>query len=310
MITLMEAMKIDEGMTVRSAVIEMFARASELLSIMPFQDIPGGAYSYTQEATLPGVAFRGVNQSYTESTGILNPQVEVLRIAGGNLDVDRAILRMHGQNVRAVHERMKVKALALYLTKKVIKGDSLSDVREFDGLQNRITGSQLIEAKASPTDGGDALSLSKMDELSDAVDDPTHFLTSKAIRRLLTAAARTTSVSGFITWEKDQLGRKIAFYNDLPLVIVDIDETGSRVLAFDEVAGTGSTATAQSLYCVSFGDGMLFGIQNGVMEVNDLGRVSGTAVLRTEVEWLIGMVAAHGRCAARLRGVKDAAVVA
>lgn len=310
MITLKEAQKINQGDVVRAGIIEVFRRQSPLLDAIPFLDVPGGAYPYLQEGTLPGVGFRGVNQTYSESTGILNPQVEVLRICGGNLDVDRVILKLLGEGVRATHEVLKVKSLILFITKKMVKGDSLTDVREFDGLQNRITGSQLMEAKASPTDGGDALSLIRLDELYDKVDDVTHFITSKAIRRLLTAAARTTTVSGFITWEKNEFGRRIASYNDTPLLEVDIDETGARVLDFNEVAGTGSTATAQSMYAVSFGDGMTFGLQNGVMEVEDLGRVSGTPVLRTEVEWLLSLATAHPRCAARMRGIKDAAVIA
>lgn len=308
MITLVEAMKHNEGDVVRAGVIEMFARASDVLRVMPFRDIPGGSYHYTQEGSMPGVGFRGVNQTYTESTGIVNPQVEVLRIAGGNLDCDRAIIKMHGPGARSWQEFAKVKALALFLQKKLIKGDSLVDVREFDGLQNRITGSQLIEA--GTTDGGDALSLLKLDELCDAVDDPTHLIMSKAIRRLLSAAARTTTVGGFIVWEKNEFGKKIAFYNELPILLTDIDETGSRVLDFNEVGGTGATATATSIYCVAFGEGMLMGLQNGVMEVEDLGRVSGTPILRTEVEWLVGLAALHARCAGRLRGVKNVAVVA
>lgn len=310
MITLAEAQKINSGDVVRAGIIEVFRRESPLLDAMPFLDVPGGAYFYTQEGTLPGVGFRGVNQNYSESTGILNPQVEVLRICGGNLDVDRAILKMQGQGVRSTHEVMKVKSLILTITKKMVKGDSLTDVREFDGLQNRITGSQLMNSAATPTDGGDALSLIRLDELYDLVDNPTHFVTSKAIRRLLTAAARTTTVSGFMSWEKNEFGRRIAAYNDTPLLEVDIDENGARVLDFNEVGGTGSTATAQSMYCVSFGDGMLFGLQNSVMEVSDLGRVSGTPTLRTEVEWLLSLAACHPRCAARMRGIKNVAVVA
>lgn len=308
MITLVEAMKHNEGDVVRAGVIEMFARASSVLRVMPFEDIPGGSYHYTQEATLPGVGFRGVNQTYSESTGIVNPQVEVLRIGGGNIDVDRAILKMHGNGVRSWQEEAKVKALALYIQKKILKGDSLSDVREFDGLQNRITGSQLLEA--GTTDGGDALSLLKLDELVDAVQGRTHLVMSMGMRRLLTAAARTTTVGGFIVWEKTEFGQPIAVYAGLPILETDEDELGQRLLDFNEVGGTGSTATATSIYCVGFGAGKLMGIQNGVMEVEDLGRVSGTPILRTEVEWLLGMVALHGRCAARLRGIKNVAVVA
>lgn len=308
MLTLVEAAKLNPADVVRNAVIEMFARSSEVLAAIPFFDVPGGAYHYNQEGTLPGVGFRNVNGTFAESSGIINPQVEVLRIAGGNLDVDRAILKMHGNGVRAVHEAMKIKALSLFIAKKILKGDSLTSVSEFDGLQNRITGSQLVAAGS--TNGGDPLKLTKLDELCDAVDDPTHLIMSKALRRLLSAAARTTTVSGFMTWEKNEFGRKIAFYNDLPILIADIDELGARVLDFNEVGPGGANATAQSIYCVSFGEGMLAGIQNGVMEVEDLGRVSGTPILRTAIEWLIGLVALHGRCAARLWGISNAAVVA
>jgi hypothetical protein len=70
----------------------MFARASDLLMALPFKDIQGNAYQYNREGALPGVAFRGVNESYTASTGIINQLVEALRIAGGDLDVDTFII--------------------------------------------------------------------------------------------------------------------------------------------------------------------------------------------------------------------------
>lgn len=306
--TLLEASKLNSGEVVRNGVIEMFARNSDILAALPFMDVQGGSYAYNQEGQLPGVAFRGVNEAYSESVGVLNPQVEVLRIAGGDLDVDKAILAMHGEQVRTTHEAAKVKALALYLTKKIIKGDSTSDVREFDGLQNRITGSQLIAAGS--TNGGDPLSLAKLDEAIDAVDNPTHLIMSKAMRRRLSAAARTSSVGGYITYTTDAFGRKITNYNDLPILIADYDDDGARILDFNEVGPGGATATATSLYVVSFGDNMLTGLQNGIMQVNDLGELDSKPVKRTRVEWYVGLAALHGRCAARLWGISNAAVTA
>ena len=306
--TLLEASKINDGEVVRNAVIEMFARNSDVLAALPFMDIQGGSYAYTQEGSLPGVAFRGVNEAYDESVGVLNPQVEVLRIAGGDLDVDMAILDMNGEQVRTTHEAAKVKALSLYLTKKIIKGDSSTDVREFDGLQNRITGSQLIAAGS--TNGGDPLSLAKLDEAIDAVDSPTHLIMSKAMKRRITAAARDTSVGGYISYTVDAFGRKVTNYNDLPILIADYDDTGARILAFDEVGPGGSTATATSIYVVSFGENMLTGLQNGIMKVRDLGELDSKPVKRTRVEWYVSLAALHGRCAARLWGISNAAVVA
>lgn len=303
--TLLEASKLNKGDVVRSAVIEMFAASSDILGVLPFMDIPGGSYHYNQEGSLPGVAFRGVNEAYAESVGIINPQVEVLRIGGGDLDVDKALLKMHGQGVRSTHEAMKIKAMALYWTKKFIKGDSVADPREFDGLQARCTGSQLIAAGA--TANGTPLSLAKLDELIDAVDNPTHLIMNKALVRRLSAAARTTAVGGDIEWVLNDFGKRVTVYNGLPILVADYDDLGARFMDFDEAATSG-TSTASSIYAISVGEGMLTGIQNGTMDVKDLGEINDKPVYRTRVEWLNGFVALHGRCAARLWSIADAAV--
>ena len=96
----------------------------------------------------------------------------------------------------------------------------------------------------------------------------------------------------------------------VPCWVVDMDDDGARILDFNETGSGGSTATATSLYVVSLGESMLTGLQNGIMEVDDLGEIDAKPVLRTRVEWLVGMAALHGRCAARLRGISNAAVVA
>jgi len=304
--TLLEASKLSSGDVVRSGVIEMFAANSDILRAMPFLDVPGGSYNYNQEGTLPGVAFRGVNEAYTESVGVVNPQVEVLRIGGGDLDVDKALLKMHGDVVRTTHEAAKVKAMALYLTKKIIKGDSVSEPREFDGLQNRLTGSQLISN--SGASAGIGLSLAKLDEAIDAVDSPTHLIMSKAMRRRLSAAARNTSVGGYIDYAQDEFGNRVTLYDGLPILIADYDDVGARILDFSELEGDGSSTDGTSVYCVSFAENMLTGLQNGMMEVSDLGEIDDKPVVRTRVEWLVGLAALHGRCASRLYSVIDAAV--
>jgi hypothetical protein len=273
---------------------------------LPFETIQGSAMRYNREETLPGIGFRGVNEAYTESTGVINPVVEPLVIAGGDLDVDTFILRTMGEDVRATHEAMKVKALAHRWTKAFIKGDSVSEPREFDGLQVRLTGSQLISA--GNTAGGSALSLAKLDELIDSVDDPTHLLMNRTMRRRLSAAARNTTVGGFITYEKDEFGRTVAMYNDLPILLLDQDNAGSEILPFTEAADNGG-ATATSIYCVSFREGMLTGIQSSDMDVRDLGELETKPAKRTRVEWDCGIALFHPRAASRLQHIGDLAAV-
>lgn len=306
-LTLVEAAKLHSGDVLRSAVIEMFARESDIMRVLPFDTISGNALKYNREGAMPGVAFRGVNEGYSPSTGILNPQVESLSICGGDLDVDTFIVKTMGQDQRTTQEALKIKALAHAFTTKFIKGNSATEPREFDGLQTRIVGTQLLENGS--TSGGDPLSLLKLDELIDLTDNPTHLIMNKTMRRRLTVAARTTTVGGNITHTKDEFGRQLTMYNDLPILTAYSSNGGTDPIAFDE-AGGGGGSTATSIYCVSMGDGRLSGIQNGVMEVRDIGELEDSPLLRTRVEWYVGLAVMHSRSASRLRGISNAAVVA
>ncbi len=301
-VTLVEAAKLNSGEVKRSAVIELFAESSALLREIPFEDIAGGSLAYSREETLPGIAFRGVNEGYDESTGVLNPMTEVLHIAGGDLDVDVFIVQTRGQAQRSVQEKMKIKALSYAWAQSFIKGDSSVDPRVMDGLQVRLTGTQKIAAGS--TANGTPLSLAKLDEAIDAVTNPTHIIMNKAMRRRLTQAARNTAVGGFITYTKDAFGRPVSVYNDLPILV---EEDDTEFLPFTEAATSG-TATGTSIYVVSLSEGMLHGIQNGEMRVKDLGELQEKPVYRTRVEWYAGIALMHGRSAARLWSISDAAV--
>lgn len=307
MITLLEAAKLNPGEVLRNTIIEHFAFTSDLLRVTPFLDIAGGAYVYNLEGQLPGVAFRGVNEAYVASAGIMNPETERLRIGGGELKVDNAVLKMHGNDVRSQHELRQVKALSLTIGALMINGDSTADPRVFDGLRTRIVGDQLLDAGNS--DGGDALSVSALRDLIDAVDNPTHLIMSKKMRNLLSAAATDTTIGGYIAYDKDEFGRRVTMFDGIPIIVTDYDSEGNQIVDFNEVGSGGSTATASSIYAVNFGDEGVTGLQNGTMEVRDLGEMPTQPAMLTRVEWLVGMAVLHGRAAARLRGIAKAAVV-
>jgi len=308
-LTLLEAAKLVSGDVQRAGIIELFARNSDILAALPFEDIPGGSLSYNQESALPGVAFRGVNEAYTEGVGVVNPVTEVLTISGGDMDVDRSLIKTRGPGVRAIHESMKVKALAQNWHLKFIKGDSSTTPKEYDGLQSRLTGSQLLSAGGGS--GGTALSLAKLDELIDKVDDPTHLIMSKAMRRKFAVAQRTNTIGGYVTYSQDEFGRQVTRYNDLPILVADASDIASsnHALDFLEAAATGGD-TATSIYCVSMREGMLTGIQNGGIEVMDLGQQDSKPVMRTRIEWLSGIALMHPRAAARLNHIADSAITA
>lgn len=308
--TLAEAAKMETGDVHRSGIIELYARSSPILTNLPFQDINGNALKYNREETLPGIGFRGVNESYTPDIGVINPVTESLFIAGGDLDVDKFIVDTMGASQRSVRVGMKIKALGLKFTESFIKGDNATEPREFDGLQTRLTGSQKIVAGS--TANGSALSLAKLDELIDAVEgSPSEkfLIMNKAMRRRLSAASRTYTVGGFVNFTTDTFGRRVRTYDDVPILEIEQDNEGNDILGFTEAASSG-TATASSIYCVNFGDGYLTGIQNGGVDARDLGELQTAPKYRTRVEWYPGVALFHPRAAARLWSIADAAVVA
>jgi hypothetical protein len=298
--TLLEAAKLNSGDVYKAGVIMKFAESSDILRLLPFQSIAGNSLRYNIEETLPGVGFRGVNGSYTESTGIINPQTESLHIIGGDLDVDKFLLKTMGADQRTVQEGMKIKAIALAWTREFIKGDSEADITTFDGLQKRLTGDALIPNHAS----AGPLSLAKLDEAIDAVDGANAILMNKAMRRRLTVAARTTAVGGNITYTIDEFGRQVARYNDIPIVIVDKDNTNTDILGFTEASST------TSIYVVNFGEGYVQGLENGGMDVADLGELDTKPVVRTRIEWYNGFGVFAPKSAARLKNITDATVIA
>jgi len=306
--TLLEYAKGAGLNTKRGTIIELFAKANSLLNAMTFETVMGSGVDYDQEATLPGVAFRGINEEYTASAGVINPMHDPLKIAGGTLDVDSALIKMFGEGVRSKHEGMKIKALSLKIARMIIKGDSQADAKEFDGLQRRLDNDQKIHVTSGATDSVGALTLAKLDEAIDQTENPTCLVMNVKTRRLLTTASRTASIGGYVTYTQDNWGRQVPQYADLPILDAGKDNTNTDIIPVTETAGD-SGADSTSVYVISFTDGHVEGIQHGVMDVKDLGLTDSGVIYRTLVEWLVGMALYHPRGATRLWNISTATAV-
>lgn len=310
-LTLIEAAKIALGRDEvhKATIMELYARGSDVLAYLPFETIAGNSLSFVREKTLPSAGFRGVNEGYTEETGTTEKVVESLAIAGGDLDVDKFLVDTGGADQRSIQEAMKVKALSLSLAKTVIKGDVITNPKAFDGLQVRCTGTQLLAAQVLRP-GAVALSLTRLDNLIDLVDEPSHLMMNPALRRRLSAAARLNTVGGYITYELDAFGRRVTYYNDLPILIADKDENNSDIMPFTEAnvnVTTGSTSC--SIYCVSLNDTGVVGLQSDDMDVRDLGEQDAKPVFRTRIEWYMTLGILRPRSVARLWSLGDLAAV-
>jgi len=302
-LTLLEAAKLVQD-PLQRGVIEIFPRVSPVLERLPFFNVTGQAYKYNQEQTLPGIAFRGINESYTESTGVVNPCVEALYVLGGISYVDRALVKTQGNvnDLRATYDAMKAKSAALEYTKKFFKGDNSTDPNEFDGLDERLTGDQKIAAGS--TSGGDTLTTDMLDILIDAVQGgPDVLFMNKTMRRKVSGLVRAAGQA--IETVNDAFGRQLTAYAGVPLAVIEEDKDGNQILPFTEDNPGGGTAASTSIYAVRFGVvEYVSGLQAGPMDVLDLGL--NRTNYETLIEWICGLGVFHPKAAARLYGVKNA----
>lgn len=305
-ITLNEYAKTIENDPITRAVVELFPASSDILGAIPWKTT-NGPYQYSLEGSLPGIAFRGVNESYTGDYSIENPQVEQLFIAGGEADVDNFLLAMDSAR-RAREESRKIKSFARSITNQILAGDNVSTPKAWDGLQTRIKGSQIVAN--SNASGGGALSLAQLDDAIDRVQDPTHIIMSRAMRLKFKAAMRNQTLSGNLFMSKDEFGRDVMNYGGLPFLVGYEAGPDGRILPFTETGAGGGTAQCTSLYVVSFKEGNVCGIQHSPMSVKDLGELQSEPKHRTRVEWYTGMCIENPFAAARLSSITDAAIVA
>lgn len=298
-VTLAQAAVLSTNMLQRG-VIQTFIDESPVLDRLPFMEIEGNAYQYSQESALPGIAFRAVNAGYTESTGAVVNATVALKIFGGDADVDRFIARTLGNlnDQRAIQTRLKAKAAALFFTLNFFEGDSATP-EQFDGLRKTLTGNQVVAAGAN----GATLTLAMLDDLISRVPGGPDviYAPSQAIAKI-NALVLATGVS-VLPVERDQYGKLVRFYAGIPLVDPGYAADGTtQILAYDETQGASAVTT--SIYAVKFGEQeYVSGITNGGIDVYDLGELETKPAYRTRIEAYMAIGIFNGKAAARLKGI-------
>jgi len=313
-VTLAQAALLSEN-DLQRGVLETFVQESAVLDRIPFLSIQGNAYAYNQEATLPGVAFRSVNEAYTESTGTVNQATESLVILGGDADVDRFIqqTRSNLNDQRATQTRLKVKAMSYKFQDTFINGDVTVDTKSFDGLKKRLTGAQVIDAatNGAPVLGNGGTEthafFDMLDALLAAVPGATAsnsaFYMNNLIRSKIISAGRR--IGGVEMVREDITRKRVAQWGGIPMLDLGDNLAGNRIIPQTETQG--SSSVASSIYLVRFGedetDQGVTGLTNGGVMVDDLGMLQEKPAYRTRVELYGGMAVFGGKAAARLRGV-------
>lgn len=319
MITLAEA-KVGMTDKVDQNVIDTFRRSSYLLDKLVFDNAispgTGGStlsYGYIQLKTPSTAAVRTINSEYTAGEAKREEKTSKAIIMGGKFQIDRVLIGTSGAvDELAFQAEEKIKATSNEFHNLVINGNSASTgsgvVNTFDGLDKILTGTETeitsavdVSTSAKMDTGYNAL-LDEVDAfLTKLADKPTMLLMNEDLLTKMRSAARR---AGYHKSERDEFGRVVEYYNDIPMIDVGKYYNGSTT---QNVIPTDGSTGKTDLYAVKIGLDAFHGIsptgskviQSFMPDLNAPG-----AVKDGEVELVAGVVLKNSTKAGVLRGIQ------
>ena len=293
--TKVEAAKLTQDMMLRG-VIETVITESMILELLPFMEVIGTALSYNREATLPAANFYDVGDTWTEATPTFTQVTAALKILGGDADVDNFLQATYTDpnDIEAEVIASRAKSLAYGYNQAFITGDSAVNAKSFDGIAKAVPAGQTVWVG---TNGG-PLTLDLMDEVIDRVKPgrPDALLMSKRSRRKLSALRR--SAGNLLETDRTDFGRRALYYDGIP-ILVDENQPDN------EVRGS-SGAVCSSIYPIKFGAEGVMGIENGGIEIEEIGELETKDATRHRIKWYAGLAVFSELAVARLGGITAA----
>lgn len=305
-VTLSEASKYTQNM-VRRGVLETIIKDSAVLTKLPFIDVVGNAYKYLREATLPTASYFDPNEVWTEDTGTVTEHTAVLRILGGDADVDNFLKesRSNLNDLEGETIESKSKAVKHTFLNSFWYGDNDVNTKEFDGMHEILSGiaAQNIHVGSGTT--GAALDIKNLDTLTDLILDgpPDCIISPKAIRRRVAQFIRKQTN---VNTTRDQYGVRFMEWDGAPWYIDDF-LTMTEALASGAFSAKTGGATG-SIFALRFGTKDVLGFQLGGMRIIKIGQLESKDAKRTRIRWYVSIGLLRDFSAAIIDGVTDAVV--
>jgi hypothetical protein len=289
-LTLTEAAKFSRNM-LKKGVIEEIIKDSVVLQKLPFIDVTGNAYEYMVEQSLAGISFFDPNEVWTESTGSWTKRTAVLRIMGGDADVDNflAATRSDINDLKSEVIDNKSKALKHTFLDAFYYGSNAVNPKSFDGLQvlNAAYSGQRVSMGSGSTPA--ALSFAQLEAAMDLILDgmPDALLMSRKMRRLLNAYIRSTGSGTGLP--PSQFATRISEIGGVDIYIDDFIANTELLASGVYSAKTGGTNTT-SIFIVRFGQQDVVGFQNGGITVRQVSKdLESKDGSRTRLKWYVSL---------------------
>jgi HK97 family phage major capsid protein len=304
--TLSQAKELSNDVLLRG-IIQTIVTESDVLTRVPFKDITGNSLTYNVETTMPGAAFYDVGDTWAESTGTHTQRTALLKILGGDADVDEFEREtLSDQNdLEALTIEEKSKAVAYTFDDTFIYGDVSVNSKTFDGLHRLVASSMQFHQGAGAT--GAAMSLALLDQAIDAVKPgrPDAIIMNKTVRRRMKQFYRGTGAVAFEQEIGDD-GKPIETYGGIPVLVNDFITQTETIASGAYTAKTGGATS--SVFVVKFGHKEVCGLQHGGINKRRIGILETKDAVRWRIKWYCGLASFSDLALARIDGVTDAAV--
>ena len=321
-VTLANAQKLTQDRLTMDVINEF--RKDDLLDTLIFDNdiaLNGGstlAYTYNRVTTYGTAQFRSVNEEYTAQEAVTTQYTTNLKIFGGKFGIDR-VLQKHVKGVTnqlAFQLQQKIQAATALFSDTFFNGSATVDSEVFDGLDvllvgtsTEITPASAIDlSSSSAIDSNYKVFLDTLDDLLAELDGaPSALAMNRKMRSAFNKVARRSSA---YTETRDEMGRKIAYYDGIRLLTVgDKPGTANPIIANSTTTGTGQNAVTvgTNIYAIRTGLDGVCGITpegDNIIDVYLPDFDAPGAVKNGEVEMVAGMAIKATKSAGVLRNIK------
>lgn len=309
-VTLLEA-KVGMADKVAQAIVDEFRMNSALLDRLTFDDAispgTGGStltYGYMKLKTPATAQGRSINEEFAPSKAVKEQASVDLKILGTAYEIDRVIAKTGGTaftNEVEFQANAANKATINLFHRNFIKGNSASDIKEFDGLE-KIIGEDFVDGSGITLTG--TMTEEKADAIIDLLDGaiatmirkPDLIIASSKTLVKLKAAARK---AGYFTRSEDSFGKKVDAYDGIQFMDMETYYNGTQsveivnngdiflvCLGLDGVHGVSPISRDAFIYA-----NLPDYTQAGAVKEGDVEMVTAIAVKNTRaVAWIKGMV--------------------
>lgn len=317
----------------RLGVLQVFLMESNPMGLIPWESINRLKITVTRitrtSLTKPG--WVKIGAAYSEATPSFDSLEETVYKIGRDIDTPIEYENMDGQfeDLRSLGTEAALKAFAYEFNEAFVNGpminsDGSNNPDALIGIRERVDavdalGGALADAKQNPAGDvngtpvgptGDATSLNAaLDALNSTMyfidgHQPDWGITNQSLLLAMESAFRRL---GLFADSRDSYERFVHTYRGVPVYDIGLKaDQSTKIIGDDEKTADGTSASnATSLYWGKNGVKTHFhGWEMKPLDVRDIGELEGTPVVRTRVDWLVGLANWHPRCLSRVHSLQ------